>query len=152
MRSLSAAQFMDELCRKSKMAFAREDIVHQVFGPDLNVTFERATPFSLMMNEVLTVIFKRHFAQGRGSKIIITFSYEAGRHKVLIDDDGSAHSVGEEDSDVSTKLIKSLAVQLNADVSWSHVAGAQNEFTATFAIGRSSSCISANSDHEPPEP
>tara|TARA_R110002020_G_scaffold475558_1_gene710935 strand:+ start:55225 stop:56277 length:1053 start_codon:yes stop_codon:yes gene_type:complete len=130
-RSLSAAEFMDELCKKLKVAFAREDIVHRISG-DLSVSFEQATPFSLVMNEVLTIIFKHHFSQENGSQVVITFGRSSDSHNISIVDDGKAQIRMDQNSRESTMLVTSLAAQLNADISWSPEAGVGNTFNAAI--------------------
>ncbi|WP_375590290.1 sensor histidine kinase [Hoeflea alexandrii] len=127
-RSLSAEHFIDELCQKLKVANAREDIIHEIFGGDLNLSFEQATPFSLVMNEVLAIIFRHHFAQGNGSRIVITFDSSSDAQTISIVDDGRAWDQNEGHSDISNKLINSLSAQLNADISWSHPIDGGNAF------------------------
>tara|TARA_R110002020_G_scaffold47500_4_gene135067 strand:+ start:5149 stop:6204 length:1056 start_codon:yes stop_codon:yes gene_type:complete len=131
-RSLSAAEFMDQLCRKLKVAYAREDISHRISGGDLGVSFEQATPFSLVMNEVLTIIFKNHFSPENGSNIVITFGGSGDTHMITIADDGEAGLQTEQASSVSTMLITSLAAQLKADIKWTHTEGVGNTFVAAI--------------------
>ncbi|WP_420409713.1 sensor histidine kinase [Hoeflea sp.] len=131
-RSLSAGQFMDELCRKSKIAFGRDDIIHTMLGDDWSVSFEQATPFSLLMNEVVSKIFKHAFADGAGSRIEIRFSHNEGLNRTSVSDDGLRIAYDENGVEIDAKLILSLAEQLGARVSWTEVPGGGNTFAIEF--------------------
>jgi two-component sensor histidine kinase len=132
-RRLSAGQFLDELCRKSKIAFGREDIAHTLRGDDWSVSFEQATPFSLLMNEVVSQIFKQAFADGAGSRIEIRFSQNEGLNRTSVSDDGSPIVYDELGQDIEAKLIRSLAEQLGARVSWTELPEGGNAFAIEFA-------------------
>ncbi|MEQ8479241.1 MAG: sensor histidine kinase [Hoeflea sp.] len=132
---LSAGRFMDELCRKSKVAFGREDVTHSLRGDDWSVSFEQATPFSLLMNEVVSQIFKQAFADGAGSRIEIRFSRNEGLNRTSVSDDGSRIVHDGAEVEVEAKLIRSLAEQLGARVSWTELPDGGNEFAIEFEAG-----------------
>jgi two-component sensor histidine kinase len=132
-RRLSAGHFLDELCRKSKIAFGREDISHTLRGDDWRVSFEQATPFSLLMNEVVSQIFKQAFADGAGSRIEIRFSQNEGLNRTSVSDDGSRIVYDGAAVKIEARLIRSLAEQLDARISWSELPEGGNEFAIEFA-------------------
>jgi two-component sensor histidine kinase len=95
------------------------------FSHDLDhvaVTLDRAMPFALILSEVLTNAMRHAFPDGEG-RIAITLDHIDGHAELRVEDDGQGFDRSERQDGFGLKLIRSLAVQLEADVRFEEGAG-----------------------------
>lgn len=116
--AFSVRSFAAELCRKLAVSFGRPDVACRITGADLDIPFERATPLALVMNEVVSNVFKHAFADGGGSRITIELEEADGTETIRVVDDGSGMPDGDRQGGIGLTLIESLAVQLGGSVEW----------------------------------
>ena len=140
--SFSVRSFATELCRKLGVSYGRPDVTCHVTGADLDVPFERATPLALVMNEVVSNVFKHAFADGRGSRIAIEFQEDGGTETIRVSDDGAGMPEDGSQGGIGLTLIESLAVQLGGEVDWQRGRDGGTTFTmrmrqpAPVTVGR----------------
>ncbi|MGP9818772.1 sensor histidine kinase [Salinarimonas sp. NSM] len=79
------------------------------------VTLDRAMPFALILSEVLTNAFDHAFPDGEG-RVTITLDRHDGRVELRVADDGRGFDPDATTAGFGLKLIRSLAVQLEADM------------------------------------
>ncbi|WP_029031002.1 sensor histidine kinase [Salinarimonas rosea] len=88
------------------------------FAYDLDhvaVTLDRAMPFALILSEVLTNAMDHAFPDGEGH-VTITLDRHDGRVELRVADDGRGFDPDATTGGFGLKLIRSLAVQLDAEV------------------------------------
>lgn len=113
---LRARPFVEALARSMKDARGEPDVVIDVTGPDFEVRLDHAASFALIVHEVLANALQHAF-RGRQSKVLtIALEREGDRKSVTIRDNGVGMAGGPDG--VGKTLIKALAVQLDARVTW----------------------------------
>jgi two-component system, sensor histidine kinase PdtaS len=104
-----------------------------VFDLDLEpvtVALDRAMPFALILSEIVTNATRHAFPERRG-KITISLRREGGAIELCVSDDGIGHNSEVDGRGFGMRLVKSLAVQLGAEISFVRDEG--THFRMTFA-------------------
>ncbi|MGJ3264954.1 MAG: sensor histidine kinase [Salinarimonas sp.] len=79
------------------------------------VTLDRAMPFALILSEVLTNAMRHAFPEGEGH-VMITLDRDGDAVELRVEDDGRGFDPRARTDGFGLKLIRSLAVQLDAEV------------------------------------
>ncbi|GGK37533.1 sensor histidine kinase [Salinarimonas ramus] len=104
------------------------------FSHDLDhvaVTLDRAMPFALILSEVLTNALRHAFPDGQG-RIAIILDHIDGHAELRVEDDGCGFDSATRADGFGMKLIRSLSVQLEADVRFEE--GTGTVFVMRFPI------------------
>ena len=97
----------------------------------VTVALDRAMPFALIISEIVTNATRHAFPEGRGT-IGITLYRIGDRIELCVRDDGVGHNPEVDGRGFGMRLVKSLAVQLDADISFEREEGTR--FRMTFPI------------------
>lgn len=97
------------------------------------VTLDRAMPFALILSEVITNAMRHAFPTGTGH-IAVTLERVDGDAVLRVEDDGQGFDPAARTEGFGLKLIRSLAVQLDAEVSFEPGRGAA--FVMRFPLDR----------------
>lgn len=99
----------------------------------LAVTLDRAMPFALILSEVINNAMRHAFPDGEGH-IAVTLEQIDGHAVLRVEDDGKGFDPAARTDGFGLKLIRSLAVQLEAEVSFEQGRGAA--FVMRFPLDR----------------
>lgn len=105
-----------------------------VFDLDLDpvtVALDRAMPFALILSEIVTNATRHAFPEGRGT-IRISLRRDREVVELRVSDDGIGHNPEVDGRGFGMRLVKSLAVQLNAEIDFVRDEG--THFRMTFAV------------------
>jgi PAS domain S-box-containing protein len=112
------ALFLRDLCKDLIKAFGRSDIELSLDLKPTNVSAQQASPFALMLNEILTNALKHAFPSRRRGTLFIELRNAPELMTIYVSDDG----VGMPDARLMTgfgsRLVTTLARQLEAEVVW----------------------------------
>lgn len=97
----------------------------------VTVALDRAMPFALILSEIVTNATRHAFPQGRGT-IEIALHRNGESINLCVHDDGVGHNPEVDGRGFGMRLVKSLAVQLNAEISFERSNGTR--FTMIFPI------------------
>ena len=117
-RRFDLAEFVRDVSGELLKLSGREDIELALELETVHVPSQQASPMSLMLNELMMNAFKHAFPPGRGGHMAITLERSDRDLKVVIADDGVGMSDFRARSGFGTRLIRTLARQLQAEVVW----------------------------------
>jgi two-component system, sensor histidine kinase PdtaS len=109
----------------------RESIVFDLDLEPVTVALDRAMPFALILSEIVTNATRHAFPEGRGT-VAISLRREGDRIELSVNDDGIGHNPEVDGRGFGMRLVKSLAVQLEADIDFARNDG--THFRMTFPI------------------
>ena len=92
-----------------------------IIGDGVTLELERAVPYGLLLNELLSNALKHAFAGEREGRIVISFARAGGTGTLSVVDDGVGLASGFEIDKVTSlglKLVRNLARQLRGEVSF----------------------------------
>ena len=117
-RQFDLADFARDIVHDLVRSAGRDDIAVQLDLQSARLPSQLASPHALMLNELVVNALKHAFPDGRRGRITVTITRDdaAGELRVTVADDGAGMAAG--GSGFGTKLIRTLARQLAADVSW----------------------------------
>jgi two-component sensor histidine kinase len=130
--TLWARPFAEQLVTSLASSYGRFDVEMTVSGEDFDVPLDHATSFALILHEVLANALRHGFPDDRHGKVDIVLSSGDGRHAVTVRDNGAGLGDGR-GRGIGDMLIRTLAVQLDAEVGWTSEAGGGTCFTMRFA-------------------
>jgi len=97
----------------------------------VTVALDRAMPFALILSEIVTNATRHAFPEGRGT-VKIVLKRDGDAIELCVHDDGVGHNPEVDGRGFGMRLVKSLAVQLNADISFERQDGTR--FKMKFPI------------------
>lgn len=130
--TLRARPFAEQLIKSLASSYGRFGIDMAVSGDDFDVPLDHATSFALILHEVLANALRHGFPNDRPGKVDIMLSSSDGRHLVTVGDNGVGFG-SERRSGIGDTLIRTLAVQLGAEIDWASDTGVGTTFRMRFA-------------------
>ncbi len=118
-RQFDLADFIDAIANELLKASGRDDISLTLELESSLISAQRASPQALMLNELVMNVFKHAFPIGRPGHLSIRLGPVDDRIRVVVADDGVGMPEPRERSGFGSRLVKTLARQLEADVTWS---------------------------------
>lgn len=86
---VNASDFIDELCRDLQMSFVEgRAIALRVRAQPVVIELDKAVPFGLIVNELVTNALKHAFPDDRPGTISVDFAREGGAYVLQVSDDG----------------------------------------------------------------
>ena len=119
--ALELGEYLATLAKDLSRIYGRSDVTATFALPaePVWIEFESANPLVLMLNEVLSNVFKHAFPDGRSGKVRISLQLIAGQARITIADDGvglpAERAQGERNS-MGINLIRMLAKQIGAEI------------------------------------
>jgi two-component sensor histidine kinase len=113
--------FVERLCRDFARIYnkSHEIVLETDIENDNTIPFEAATPKSLIINEVISNIFKHGLIDGKINVIKVSLKILENDVRILrIKDSGPGLSLSSVRKGIGLTLIDALAVQLNGTVEW----------------------------------
>ncbi len=118
-RRFDVAEFLRDIAHELLKAFGRDDIALSLDLRPVQVPAQQASPVALMLNELMMNALKHAFPPGRSGRLSVSIADAAdGRLVVVLADDGVGMPAAQRGSGFGSRLIKTLARQLQADVTW----------------------------------
>ena len=121
--ALELGEYLATLAKDLSRIYGRSDVTATFALPaePVWIEFESANPLVLMLNEVLSNVFKHAFPDGRSGKVRISLQLIAGQARITIADDGvglpAERAQGERNS-MGINLIRMLAKQIGAEINY----------------------------------
>ena len=116
-RQFDLAEFLRDIASELVKASGRDDIGLTLDLVPISVPAQQASPFALMLNELLMNALKHAFPVGRRGNLLIEVRSTSDHLTVYISDDGigmpEARRAG-----FGNRLVKTLARQLQAEILW----------------------------------
>ena len=116
-RQFDLAEFLRDIASELVKASGRDDIELSLDLVPVSVPAQQASPFALMLNEILMNALKHAFPAGRRGSLSIEVRSTSDHLTVYISDDGigmpEALRAG-----FGNRLVKTLARQLQAEILW----------------------------------
>ena len=117
-RRFDLAEFVRDIAAELLKLSGREDIELVLDLEPVHVPSQQASPLSLMLNELMMNALKHAFPLGQAGRLAITVE-DTGRYlEVVIADNGVGMRDDKVRSGFGSRLIRTLARQLQAEVLW----------------------------------
>jgi len=129
--ALQARPFIELLIQSLTHSFGRDGVVFHVEGSDFDVPLDHATSFALILHEVLANALRHGFPDNRAGRIDILLEAHDNDRAVIVTDNGTGLA-SDRRRGIGETLIKTLAVQLGAEIAWTSDAGAGTVFALRF--------------------
>ena len=118
-RRFDVAEFLRDIAHELLKASGRDDITLSLDLRSVQVPAQQASPVALMLNELVMNALKHAFPLGRPGRLSVRITDDAqGRLVIVLADDGVGMPVSARGAGFGSRLIKTLARQLQADVMW----------------------------------
>lgn len=130
--TLRARPFIETLAESLRSSLGQENIAVVIAGADFDVPLDHATAFALIIHEALSNALQHGFRDGRLGTINVALDSTDDRHGVTISDDGAGFDP-QTRRGIGDTLIKTLAVQLAAEIDWRSSLGGGTVFSLRFA-------------------
>ncbi len=117
-RRFDVADFIRDIAQELVKTTGREDLALDLDLRSVHVPAQQASPVALMLNELIMNALKHAFPIGRPGRLSVTVDDADGELLVIIADDGVGIPEAKTKSGFGSRLIKTLARQLQADISW----------------------------------
>ncbi len=117
-RQFDLAEFLCDIAHELVKASGRDDITLSLDLMPVKVSARQASPFALMLNEILTNALKHAFPIGRAGCLLIEVRSTDAHLTVNIGDDGVGMPGARARSGFGTRLVRTLARQLQAEIVW----------------------------------
>jgi PAS domain S-box-containing protein len=120
-RRFDLADFIRDIAAELVKASGRDDVALALDLDPVSVPSEQASPVALMLNELITNALKHAFPPGRAGRLLIQIRRAHDVLHIVLADDGVGIPAGAVDpgpGGFGQRLIKTVARQLRADVSW----------------------------------
>ena len=118
-RRFDVAEFLRDIAHELLKASGRTDIAMSLDLRPVQVPAQQASPVALMLNELMMNALKHAFPPGRPGRLSVRIADDAdGRLVVELADDGVGMPASMRAAGFGSRLIKTLARQLQADVTW----------------------------------
>ena len=112
------AEFLRDISSDLIKASGREDIELTLDLKPANVPAQQASPFALMLNEILMNALKHAFPDGRKGALFVELRNNPDLLTVYVSDDGVGMPDAKRRAGFGNLLVKTLARQLQAEVLW----------------------------------
>ena len=119
-RQFDLADFIRDISHELLKASGREDIVLDLDLESVQVPSQQASPNALMLNELMMNALKHAFPEGRPGRLAIKIRKSDDRLHVVMADDGIGLPQPTPRQGFGNRLIRTLARQLQAEVSWTN--------------------------------
>ena len=129
--ALRAHPFVELLIRSLTHSLGRDGIVMQVSGDDFDVPLDHATSFALILHEVLSNALRHGFPNDRPGLIDINLAASGTHRTITVTDNGTGFG-SDRRRGIGETLIRTLAVQLEAEIDWKSDAASGTVFTLRF--------------------
>ena len=123
--------YLENICANlERSLFAETNIalIREIEAADLAI--DQAVPLGLIVNEAVTNAAKHAFSPGQAGKVVVRFRKRGGRGVLTISDNGRGFATPTPSQGIGTKLIRSLANQIDARLR----VVARNGLTYSFAF------------------
>ena len=117
-RDFDVADFIRDSAHDLIKSAGREDVELVLDLEPVHVPAPQASPNALMLNELMTNALKHAFPNGRGGKLSIKTARVEDHLVIVIADDGVGMAKDRSDTGFGTRLIRTLARQLQAELRW----------------------------------
>ena len=117
-RRFDLTEFIRDISGELLKVSGRDDIAVALDLQTVHVPAPQASPIALMLNELLMNALKHAFAPGRPGRLDIIVKETESHLKVAIADDGVGMPNAGPRSGFGSRMIKTLARQLQAEVLW----------------------------------
>ena len=117
-RSFDLTEFIRDISDELLKVSGRDDIAVALELQTVHVPAPQASPIALMLNELLMNALKHAFPAGRPGRLEISARAAESHLKVVITDDGIGMPDAGRGSGFGSRMIKTLARQLQAEVLW----------------------------------
>ncbi|MGE0502968.1 MAG: PAS domain-containing protein [Rhizobiaceae bacterium] len=117
-RQFDVADFVRDLVPDLVAASGRSDVRAELDLARVDVPAQKAAPVALMVNELVTNALKHGFNGGRAGTISVSVRSKGQEFEIEVRDDGTGMSPPNGKSSFGTDLVKALARQLQAKVTW----------------------------------
>ena len=117
-RQFDLSEFVRDISGELLKVSGRGDIVVDLDLQAVHVPAPQASPIALMLNELLMNALKHGFPPGRSGRLAIAVKETGNYLKVVIADDGVGMPDARPQSGFGSRMIKTLARQLQAEVAW----------------------------------
>jgi len=115
-RNFDFAEFVRDIAGELCKVSGREDITIDLDLQTVHVPSPQASPIALMLNELLMNALRHAFPPGRAGHVAIVVKHTARHLKVVIADDGVGMPDTKPAGGFGSRMIKTLARQLQAEV------------------------------------
>lgn len=112
---INLCPYLEEICANLQLSLFAESkisLVRELEAAELHI--DLAVPLGLIVNEAVTNAAKYAFKAGQRGRIVVRFRRRGDRGVLTVSDNGRGLSPGKTRQGVGTKLIKSLAGQIDA--------------------------------------
>ena len=117
-RRFDVADFVRDITHELLKASGRDDVALSLDLEPVQVPAQQASPVALMLNELLMNALKHAFPPGRLGRVSVKIAEDDGCLVVVLADDGVGMPAAKRGTGFGSRLIKTLARQLQADVAW----------------------------------
>ena len=117
-RRFDVAEFLRDIAHELLKASGRSDIALSLDLRPVQVPAQQASPVALMLNELVMNAIKHAFPPGRPGRLAVRIDDADGDLVVELADDGVGMPGGTRGAGFGSRLIKTLARQLQAEVTW----------------------------------
>ena len=119
-RQFDLADSIGDIAHELLKASGRDDITLSLELEPALIPAQRASPHALMLNELVMNVFKHAFPTGGPGHLTIRLRQGGDRITLVVADDGIGMPDARKRSGFGSRLVKTLARQLEADVTWSN--------------------------------
>ncbi len=117
-RRFDVAEFLRDIAHELLKASGRTDIAMVLDLRPVQVPAQQASPVALMLNELVMNALKHAFPPGRPGRLMVRIDDADGHLVIELADDGVGMPASVRGAGFGSRLIKTLARQLQAEVTW----------------------------------
>lgn len=129
--TLRSVSFVESIASSLGAPSGETEVSVDVRGDDFEVHLDHATSFALIIHEVLANAFQHAFRNRPTGRILVVLSSSGTRRSVTVLDDGAGLAPTVKNG-IGHSLVRSLAGQLEAQVSWKVREEGGTEFTLDY--------------------
>ena len=117
-RRFDVADFIRDIAHELVKASGRDDLTLTLDLHPVHVPAQQASPVALMLNELIMNALKHAFPIGRSGRLSVTVDDPDGELLVVIADDGVGIPAAKTKYGFGSRLVRTLARQLQAEITW----------------------------------
>ena len=117
-RRFDVADFVRDIAQELVKTTGRDDLALSLDLHPVHVPAQQASPVALMLNELIMNALKHAFPIGRPGRLSVTVDDADGTLLVVITDDGVGIPAAKTRSGFGSRLVRTLARQLQAEITW----------------------------------